>query len=557
MKRRFKVTSIINLTNIILVLSSTIVSSIFYISASEGIKNKLIKSLNTQNEQYSSSLESLFVQLLEISSKISNHNEVKLLKSYYFDKKGDNFGKVEALNTLDDNLDTFNFLSSYVYTVAAYFKPEGDLSYGIRHASSSSNPLTEIDEVLTDYTFSEYPDHVLIHKNNLYYLFSDDAVDTFKICVQLNINDLSSFFNIETNTITQYGSYYFIGDKFVYSFSNYINTAEEIEKENFSGYRNPSHYVYYSKFNETILLRHSLDLNSLADNYNLPIFYFIIGIALLLILSMASILLQQYLMKRPIKEIQKALVAISNGDFSYRIPYTTKSDLQELFDGINHTAEMLNEYINEHYIQEIQVKDANFKVLQSQIHPHFLYNCFATIQSLIKLGEYEKAGILTKELSLYYSYITKNKKMLVSLKEEWDHMIRYLKIQKIRFEDNVTYEIDEINEKIENYTVPKVIFQPIVENCFKYAFKNIDDGKLKISYIEDDEYFYITFEDNGKIEDEEIIRLNNKIFDQNIEISGLINVAQRVLNYSQGKNSVIIKRSKGLKGLNITFKFRK
>lgn len=557
MKRRFKVTSIINLTNIILVLSSTIVSSIFYISASEGIKNKIIKSLHTQNEQYSSSLESLFVQLLEISSKISNHNDVKLLKSYYFDKKGDNFGKVEALNTLDDNLDTFNFLSSYVYTVAAYFKPEGDLSYGIRHASSSSNPLTEIDEVLTNYTFSEYPDHVLIHKNNLYYLFSDDAVDTFKICVQLNINDFSSFFNIETNTITQYGSYYFIGDKFVYSFSNYINTVEEIEKENFSGYRNPSYYVYYSKFNETILLRHSLDLNSLADNYNLPILYFIIGIALLLLLSMASILLQQYLMKRPIKEIQKALVAISNGDFSYRIPYSTKSDLQELFDGINHTAEMLNEYINEHYIQEIQVKDANFKVLQSQIHPHFLYNCFATIQSLIKLGEYEKAGILTKELSLYYSYITKNKKMLVSLKEEWDHMIRYLKIQKIRFEDNVTYEIDEINEKIENYTVPKVIFQPIVENCFKYAFKNIDDGKLKISYIEDDEYFYITFEDNGKIEDEEIIRLNNKIFDQNIEISGLINVAQRVLNYSQGKNSVIIKRSEGLKGLNITFKFRK
>ncbi len=119
MKRRFKVTSIINLTNIILVLSSTIVSSIFYISASEGIKNKIIKSLHTQNEQYSSSLESLFVQLLEISSKISNHNEVKLLKSYYFDKKGDNFGKVEALNTLDDNLDTFTSYFSTPYYIYA------------------------------------------------------------------------------------------------------------------------------------------------------------------------------------------------------------------------------------------------------------------------------------------------------------------------------------------------------------------------------------------------------------------------------------------------------
>ena len=164
---------------------------------------------------------------------------------------------------------------------------------------------------------------------------------------------------------------------------------------------------------------------------------------------------------------------------------------------------------------------------------------------------------MSKELSLYYSYITKNKNILVCLKEERDHMNRYLKIQKIRFGDSVKYDIDELDEKFFEYKVPKIIFQPIVENSFKYSFKNIDNGQLKISISEDDTYLKISFEDNGTITDEKIEELNNKIFDQNIEISGLINVVQRILNYSQKTSSVEISKGTDLKGLNVTFKLKK
>ena len=136
-------------------------------------------------------------------------------------------------------------------------------------------------------------------------------------------------------------------------------------------------------------------------------------------------------------------------------------------------------------------------------------------------------------------------------------MYKYLNIQKIRFEDNVTYEIDALDEKYNSIQVPKIIFQPIVENSFKYAFKNIDNGILKIKISEENDSLFISFEDNGYIDEETIKSLNEQVYKENIETSGLINVCQRIMTYSQNKSKVIIEKGEELKGLKITFKLAK
>ena len=304
-------------------------------------------------------------------------------------------------------------------------------------------------------------------------------------------------------------------------------------------------------------MRLSLNLTNLNNNGLVSVLYFLLSVLAIVIVTILTLVVTGNYMKKPIYELQKALNEISKGNFKYQITYKTKTDMQDLFDGFNNMSSLLNDYIDKTYINEIRVKDANFKVLQSQIHPHFLYNCFATIQSLITIEDYSKASELTKQLSLYYSYVTKNKSIIVSLKEEWDHMYRYLKIQKIRFADNVEYEIDELDESLFNYQVPKLIFQPIVENSFKYAFKNIDNGILKIKITSDDDHFYVSFEDNGQVSLEEIDSLNKKIYEQDVETSGLINVCQRIISYSQNHSHVLISQSETLKGLKITFVFKK
>ena len=558
MRKRLKITAIISFTEIVLLISAIFVSITLYISSNEGIKEQEISIVEKQSDSFVNRFDSLSVKFQEISVKISNLNERKLLSSYYYDSIDDQYGKIKALNDISDYLENYVLTSTCVNSVGAKFQEIDGKSYPILHTSSvTSGSALELDYILNNVTFYKDEINYYIYNEHLYYLFSTDIDDTFKIAIDLNIEEFANLFEIDTNLNTPYFNYLINDNRIIFSLSNYKFSDSDLANLQIENIKNFHTFVSSKELNETVYLRTCLNLNNLSNRGMASIVYLIIGIVLITIIGCITLLLLNLYMRKPINEIQVALKNISKGNFNYRIEYKTKSDLQELIDGINSMSEMLNTYIDEKYLQEIRVKDAKFKVLQSQIHPHFLYNCFATIQSLIKMEDYNKALELTKQISLYYSYITKNKALIVSLKEEWDHMYKYLNIQKIRFEDNVTYEIDPLDEKYNSIQVPKIIFQPIVENSFKYAFKNIDNGILKIKISEENDSLFISFEDNGYIDEETIKSLNEQVYKENIETSGLINVCQRIMTYSQNKSKVIIEKGEELKGLKITFKLAK
>ena len=558
MRKRLKITAIISITEIVLLISAIFVSITLYISSNEGIKEQEISIVEKQSDSFVNRFDSLSVKFQEISVKISNLNERKLLSSYYYDSIDDQYGKIKALNDISDYLENYVLTSTCVNSVGAKFQEIDGKSYPILHTSSvTSGSALELDYILNNVPFYKDEINYYIYNEHLYYLFSTDIDDSFKIAIDLNIEEFANLFEIDTNLNTPYFNYLIKDNRIIFSLSNYEFSDSDLANLKIESFKNFHTFVSSKELNETVYLRTCLNLNNLSNRGMASIVYLIIGIVLITIIGCITLLLLNLYMRKPINEIQVALKNISKGNFNYRIEYKTKSDLQELIDGINSMSEMLNTYIDEKYLQEIRVKDAKFKVLQSQIHPHFLYNCFATIQSLIKMEDYNKALELTKQISLYYSYITKNKALIVSLKEEWDHMYKYLNIQKIRFEDNVTYEIDALDEKYNSIQVPKIIFQPIVENSFKYAFKNIDNGILKIKISEENDSLFISFEDNGYIDEETIKSLNEQVYKENIETSGLINVCQRIMTYSQNKSKVIIEKGEELKGLKITFKLAK
>ena len=558
MRKRLKITAIISITEIVLLISAIFVSITLYISSNEGIKEQEISIVEKQSDSFVNRFDSLSVKFQEISVKISNLNERKLLSSYYYDSIDDQYGKIKALNDISDYLENYVLTSTCVNSVGAKFQEIDGKSYPILHTSSvTSGSALELDYLLNNVTFYKDEINYYIYNEHLYYLFSTDIDDSFKIAIDLNIEEFANLFEIDTNLNTPYFNYLIKDNRIIFSLSNYQFSESDLANLKIENLKNFHTFVSSKELNETVYLRTCLNLNNLSNRGMASIVYLIIGIVLITIIGCITLLLLNLYMRKPINEIQVALKNISKGNFNYRIEYKTKSDLQELIDGINSMSEMLNTYIDEKYLQEIRVKDAKFKVLQSQIHPHFLYNCFATIQSLIKMEDYNKALELTKQISLYYSYITKNKALIVSLKEEWDHMYKYLNIQKIRFEDNVTYEIDPLDEKYNSIQVPKIIFQPIVENSFKYAFKNIDNGILRIKISEENDSLFISFEDNGYIDEETIKSLNEQVYKENIETSGLINVCQRIMTYSQNKSKVIIEKGEELKGLKITFKLAK
>lgn len=221
--------------------------------------------------------------------------------------------------------------------------------------------------------------------------------------------------------------------------------------------------------------------------------------------------------------------------FSKKETESTEEILQ-MIDSYNAMAKRINDNIIKDYIYKLNQKQAELKMLQFQINPHFLYNALNTISSIAQLQDVEYIPEIASGLSDMFRYNIDGRE-IVTLREEITQTENYMGIQKIRFPERFVVEIS-VEEELMDCKVLKFILQPIVENSYKYGFaekrkKNI----LSIrSYREDKEDIIIIVEDNGiGIEAEKVKRMNKALAgERGFEASagiGLRNVNARIKNY--------------------------
>jgi two-component system, LytTR family, sensor kinase len=121
-------------------------------------------------------------------------------------------------------------------------------------------------------------------------------------------------------------------------------------------------------------------------------------------------------------------------------------------------------------LSELKTK-AELEALHSKINPHFLYNALNSIADL-SLTDGKKARQLSIALADLFRYsINYSKSNYSMVKEELEMVKTYLEIEKIRFEDRLTYEIT-IEEDLSYYLLPRFILQPVVENAVKHGLKS-------------------------------------------------------------------------------------
>lgn len=137
---------------------------------------------------------------------------------------------------------------------------------------------------------------------------------------------------------------------------------------------------------------------------------------------------------------------------------------------------------------------AELKALQAQINPHFLFNALNTIVSMIRINP-EIARKLLINLGKFLRESFKESEDIVDITSEIKHIEAYLEIEKARFGDklNVVYNI-----KSDNFKVPHLILQPLVENAVKHGIYPKKEGGTIFITIEDDiDNYNIRVEDNG------------------------------------------------------------
>lgn len=145
-----------------------------------------------------------------------------------------------------------------------------------------------------------------------------------------------------------------------------------------------------------------------------------------------------------------------------------------------------------------EARDAKLKMLRYQLNPHFLCNTLNAINSLIEIGESQKAQEMTVQLSDFLRYSLDNDPDgKIPLSEEIDALNLYLKIEQTRFDERLQVNID-ISETAKKVLVPNLILQPIIENSMKHAIaKNENGGRIEIKAKVDNSHLHIEMSDTG------------------------------------------------------------
>ncbi len=172
------------------------------------------------------------------------------------------------------------------------------------------------------------------------------------------------------------------------------------------------------------------------------------------------------------KEFQK-------GHFNTKVSDISGDELGYLESAFNEMTENTNELIEQVFRAKLDIKEAQLKALQAQINPHFLYNSLSSLGRLANVGDKKSINEMVYALATFYRMTLNNGKDIISIEDEVKQIKAYLKIHKIRLEDQfeVTYDIDE---KTFAYQTVKVILQPFIENIFEHARRGNETKPIQI-----------------------------------------------------------------------------
>ena len=182
--------------------------------------------------------------------------------------------------------------------------------------------------------------------------------------------------------------------------------------------------------------------------------------------------------------------------------------------------------------EQERMRTAEFRALQAQINPHFLYNSLDSINWLVRKGDMEKATEMISALTTFFRIGLSKGRDIITVREELEHVRSYLVIQKIRYESQFEYAL-YVDPETQNYFVPKLILQPLVENALYHGIKLCDRKcMLMIQVLSLEDRIEIEVLDNGAGMDEETLQAVREAMEHKGENKtnsyGVVNVNDRI-----------------------------
>ncbi len=239
-----------------------------------------------------------------------------------------------------------------------------------------------------------------------------------------------------------------------------------------------------------------------TDEFNTLGHSMIISISLASLVIILFVFLLLYLISssfiKPVRLLSNDMSCFLNSPSSkLPAPDNTSTEIASLYRSYETMRNTITDFIESTQKQARVQRETEFRLLQAQIKPHFLYNTLSSISALADKINAKDIKKLASSLATYFRTSLNNGKELITVREELEQAISYAEIQKIRYRDSFELKIS-VSDDVMDFSICKLILQPLIENCITHAFKDIDYmGIIEISGKLENNDIVLSVSDNG------------------------------------------------------------
>lgn len=230
----------------------------------------------------------------------------------------------------------------------------------------------------------------------------------------------------------------------------------------------------------------------------------VIGASTLLlavVLAAAALALAYFIsgkINKPVERLTAAMRSAGEGDFEARVSVDSRDELGQLLKHFNRMNDRIGYLVTEVYETKLKEQEAEIQALNRQMNPHFLYNTLNVMNWMALEHDQRELSRMLVCLSNMLHYTSRREWGAVSLDEEIEWMNSYFYIMQARFENKFTVEY-HLDPRLYEYNLPRLTFQPFVENAILHGFENMESGgKISITGKIDKERRIYAIADNGR-----------------------------------------------------------
>lgn len=198
----------------------------------------------------------------------------------------------------------------------------------------------------------------------------------------------------------------------------------------------------------------------------------------------------------PLENLMAAFGRVQQDKLETQLPVDRQDEFGQLADRFNHMVHALSVNRQELLTNQQELNQAQIRMLQAQLNPHFLCNTLDTMKWISKINKVPQVAMMATNLADILRFCISAEEF-VPLYREMEILHRYIEIQKLRLSDDFSFS-ECIPEELYDCMVPKMILQPIVENAILHGIDGQSGSTIRICARVADGLLQIDVTDNGR-----------------------------------------------------------